>query len=73
MAESRARKPGPQLVGAGSPASYFSNLYICDNSFVPVVATGFDDLQKRVEAQTQQAAAHQDRIKVRISSLARYD
>ncbi|KAI0772999.1 nucleoporin complex subunit 54-domain-containing protein [Trametes elegans] len=31
--------------------------------FVPVIATGFDDLQKRVEAQTQQAAAHQEKLK----------
>ncbi|KAI0767643.1 nucleoporin complex subunit 54-domain-containing protein [Fomes fomentarius] len=38
--------------------------------FVPVVATGFDDLQKRVEAQTQQAAAHQDRIKDLQSRIA---
>ncbi|KAH9848107.1 nucleoporin complex subunit 54-domain-containing protein [Lenzites betulinus] len=40
--------------------------------FVPVVATGFDDLQKRVEAQTQQAAAHQEKLKElqqRISAL----
>ncbi|KAH9925020.1 nucleoporin complex subunit 54-domain-containing protein [Epithele typhae] len=40
--------------------------------FVPVIATGFDDLQKRVEAQTQQAATHQERIKdlqARIAAL----
>ncbi|KAI0049497.1 hypothetical protein FA95DRAFT_1581713 [Auriscalpium vulgare] len=30
---------------------------------VPVLATSFDDLQKRVEAQTQQATAHQDKLK----------
>ncbi|KAL7284788.1 hypothetical protein ACG7TL_002095 [Trametes sanguinea] len=40
--------------------------------FVPVIATGFEDLQKRVEAQTQQAAAHQEKLKElqqRISAL----
>ncbi|RDX52382.1 hypothetical protein OH76DRAFT_1344803 [Lentinus brumalis] len=40
--------------------------------FVPVLATGFDDLQKRVEAQTQQAAAHQEKLKdlqTRIAAL----
>ncbi|RPD60662.1 hypothetical protein L227DRAFT_501697 [Lentinus tigrinus ALCF2SS1-6] len=40
--------------------------------FVPVLATSFDDLQKRVEAQTQQAAAHQEKIKdlqTRIAAL----
>ncbi|KAI0058469.1 hypothetical protein BV25DRAFT_1239656 [Artomyces pyxidatus] len=30
---------------------------------VPVLATSFDDLQKRVEAQTQQATAHQEKLK----------
>ena len=39
-------------------------------SFVPVIATGFDDLQKRVEAQTQQAAQHQEKIKVRRPSAS---
>ncbi|OBZ76350.1 Nucleoporin nup44 [Grifola frondosa] len=41
--------------------------------FVPVLATGFDDLQKRVEAQSQQAAAHQEKLKelqTRIAALA---
>jgi Nucleoporin complex subunit 54 len=32
-------------------------------SLVPVLGTGFDDLQKRVEAQTQQATAHQEKLK----------
>ncbi|KAH8102050.1 hypothetical protein BXZ70DRAFT_49810 [Cristinia sonorae] len=32
--------------------------------FVPVIASGFDDLQQRVEAQTKQAAAHQESLKV---------
>jgi len=32
-------------------------------SLVPVLATSFDDLQKRVEAQTQQATAHQEKLK----------
>ncbi|KZT04934.1 uncharacterized protein LAESUDRAFT_682065 [Laetiporus sulphureus 93-53] len=39
---------------------------------VPVIATGFDDLQTRVEAQSQQAAAHQERLKeiqTRIAAL----
>ena len=35
-------------------------------SLVPVIANGFDDLQKRVEAQTQQAALHQEKLKVSI-------
>lgn len=35
-------------------------------SLVPVIANGFDDLQKRVEAQTQQAAMHQEKLKVSI-------
>ncbi|KAI0922755.1 hypothetical protein AcV5_009647 [Taiwanofungus camphoratus] len=30
---------------------------------VPVIATGLDDLQKRVEAQSQQAAGHQEKLK----------
>jgi nuclear pore complex protein Nup54 len=38
-----------------------------------VVATSFDDLQKRIEAQTQQATAHQERLKeirARIDKLS---
>ncbi|TFK52881.1 hypothetical protein OE88DRAFT_1312588 [Heliocybe sulcata] len=41
---------------------------------VPALAVGFDDLQKRVEAQSQQATAHQEKIKelrTRIENLAR--
>lgn len=41
---------------------------------VPVIANGFDDLQQRVEAQTQQAAAHQEKLKelsTRITALTR--
>lgn len=38
-------------------------------SLVPVIANGFDDLQQRVEAQSKQAAAHQERLKVCISSM----
>lgn len=34
-------------------------------SMVPVLAIGFDDLQKRVEAQDKQAALHQEKLKVR--------
>ncbi|KAH9973980.1 nucleoporin complex subunit 54-domain-containing protein [Lactifluus volemus] len=40
---------------------------------VPVLATSFDDLQKRVEAQTQQATAHQEKLKeirARIEKLS---
>jgi hypothetical protein len=33
-------------------------------SFVPVIAIGFDDLQQRVGAQSQQATAHQEKLKV---------
>ncbi len=33
-------------------------------SHVPVIASGFEDLQKRVEAQTQQATEQQQKIKV---------
>ncbi|EMD36850.1 hypothetical protein CERSUDRAFT_114774 [Gelatoporia subvermispora B] len=39
---------------------------------VPVIANGFDDLQQRVEAQSKQAAAHQERLKelhTRIGAL----
>jgi nuclear pore complex protein Nup54 len=42
-------------------------------SLVPVLATSFDDLQKRVEAQTQQATAHQEKLKeirARIEKLS---
>ncbi|KAL5495512.1 NUP57 [Sanghuangporus weigelae] len=41
--------------------------------FVPALAVGFDDLQKRVEAQRSQAAAHQEKLKelkTRIAALA---
>ena len=31
---------------------------------VPALAIGFDDLQKRVEAQDKQAALHQEKLKV---------
>ncbi|PCH36755.1 hypothetical protein WOLCODRAFT_140567 [Wolfiporia cocos MD-104 SS10] len=40
---------------------------------VPVLAVGFDDLQQRVEAQSKQAAAHQEKMKelqTRIANLA---
>ncbi|KZT64982.1 hypothetical protein DAEQUDRAFT_731954 [Daedalea quercina L-15889] len=40
---------------------------------VPVIANGFDDLQRRVEAQAQQAAMHQEKLKelrTRIQALA---
>jgi nuclear pore complex protein Nup54 len=44
-----------------------------NTSLVPVLATSFDDLQKRVEAQTQQATAHQEKLKeirARIEKLS---
>lgn len=40
---------------------------------VPVLATSFDDLQKRIEAQTQQATGHQEKLKeirARIEKLS---
>ncbi|KAH9993310.1 nucleoporin complex subunit 54-domain-containing protein [Russula compacta] len=40
---------------------------------VPVLATSFDDLQRRVEAQTQQATGHQEKLKeirARIEKLS---
>ena len=43
------------------------------DSYVPALAVGFDDLQKRVEAQRQQSESHQQRLKVNhclISSIA---
>jgi hypothetical protein len=33
---------------------------------VPVVAIGFDDLRQRVEAQSQQAASHHEKLKVSL-------
>jgi nuclear pore complex protein Nup54 len=42
-------------------------------SLVPVLATSFDDLQRRIEAQTQQATAHQEKLKeirARIEKLS---
>ena len=42
-------------------------------SLVPVLATSFDDLQKRIEAQTQQATGHQEKLKeirARIEKLS---
>ena len=38
-------------------------------SLVPVLAVGLDDLQQRVEAQTKQAAEHQEKLKVRSKAL----
>lgn len=38
------------------------------SSLVPVLAVGFEDLQQRVNAQTKQAAEHQEKIKVRLVS-----
>ena len=40
------------------------DLHYYFHSLVPVIATGFEDLQKRVEAQTQQASEQQQKIKV---------
>jgi len=33
-------------------------------SLVPALAVGFDDLRQRVEAQSQQAATHEEKLKV---------
>jgi hypothetical protein len=33
-------------------------------SMVPVIANGFDDIRERVEAQTQQATAHTQKLQV---------
>ena len=38
---------------------------IC-HSLVPALALGFDALHTRVEAQTQQAATQQEKLKVRV-------
>lgn len=38
-------------------------------SYVPALAVGFDDVQRRVEAQRAQSAAHVEKIKVRIIVL----
>lgn len=47
--------------------------YRYNASLVPVLATSFDDLQRRVEAQTQQATGHQEKLKeirARIEKLS---
>ena len=47
--------------------------YLKRVSLVPVLATSFDDLQKRIEAQTQQATGHQEKLKeirARIEKLS---
>jgi nuclear pore complex protein Nup54 len=47
--------------------------YLKRISLVPVLATSFDDLQKRIEAQTQQATGHQEKLKeirARIEKLS---
>ena len=35
-----------------------------NSSYVPVIAIGFDDVQKRVEAQKKQSMAQLEKIKV---------
>lgn len=67
MAEGRPRKSGFKLVRVLHLIVRDIVLIRWRCSLVPVVAIGFDDLQKRVEAQTQQAAAHQERLKVRCA------
>jgi nuclear pore complex protein Nup54 len=42
-------------------------------SMVPALALGFDDLQNRVAAQTQQAAAHEEKLKVCSASPSNTD
>lgn len=36
-------------------------------SYVPALAVGFEDLQKRIEAQARQEAAHKAKIEVRVA------
>ena len=62
MAEGLARESRPILVHV-SHSTRVSGLPFL--SLVPVIANGFDDLRQRVEAQTQQSAAHTAGIKVR--------
>lgn len=50
----------------------FRVISLIASSHVPVLAVGFDDLQKRVEAQVQQAQAQQEKLKVR-GALHRFD
>ena len=56
------------------PQKYFLTIYFSRLlSYVPALAVGFDDLQKRVEAQKAQATAHQEKLKelkTRINTLA---
>ena len=56
------------------PRKYFLTIYLSRLlSYVPALAVGFDDLQKRVEAQKAQATAHQEKLKelkTRINTLA---
>lgn len=55
------------------PFSIVSFAQCMSTSYVPALAVGFDDLQKRVDAQKAQANAHQEKIKElksRISNLA---
>ena len=49
-----------------SPAVLASHAHSALISLVPVLAVGMDDLQQRVDAQTKQAAEHQEKLKVRI-------
>ena len=62
----------PILPGVSS-ARYLIPLLMSPFSYVPALAVGFDDLQKRVEAQKAQATAHTEKIKelkTRITTLA---
>jgi nuclear pore complex protein Nup54 len=43
------------------------------SSLVPVLAVGFDDLQKRVDAQTNQATSQQAKLQVRQILITTFD
>ena len=65
MAEGAEGESGSVLVSRASVKTFKP---ICSwtarCSYVPALAVGFDDLQKRVEAQRQQSEAHQQKLKV---------
>ncbi|KAG6864613.1 hypothetical protein C0991_008261 [Blastosporella zonata] len=77
MGKSKKRKPRSIMVGVllGSftPSDQGTNCLIGAFSFVPVFATGFDDLRARVDAQSAQSEKLKQRLtdmKKRIDALA---
>ncbi len=46
------------------PLYFVVILWLIISSCVPALAIGFDDLQKRVEAQRAQSTSHQEKLKV---------